>query len=86
MVALAELLVQGKVSIRLLDSAACMLKLAEMDYAPATSMFLRTLLAKKYALPYSVLDALTSHFLRFMNDEREMPVMWHQSLLVYCQG
>jgi len=21
-----------------------------------------------------------------MNDEREMPVMWHQSLLVYCQG
>ena len=75
----------GKVSIRLLDSAAALLKLCEMDYTPASSMFIRTLLAKKYALPYSVLDALTSHFLRFMHETREMPVMWHQSLLIYAQ-
>eukprot|EP00658_Telonema_sp_P-2_P032319 TRINITY_DN2395_c0_g1_i5.p1 TRINITY_DN2395_c0_g1~~TRINITY_DN2395_c0_g1_i5.p1 ORF type:complete len:448 (+),score=146.34 TRINITY_DN2395_c0_g1_i5:160-1503(+) len=75
----------SKVSIRLLDSAAALLKLAEMDYTPSTSMFMRTLLAKKYALPYSVLDALTSHYMRFMGEQRTMPVMWHQSLLVYCQ-
>jgi essential nuclear protein 1 len=42
-----------------------MLKLAEMEYAGASSVFLRVLLDKKYALPYRVVDALVFHFLRY---------------------
>lgn len=48
-------------------------------------MFIRILLEKKYALPYQVLDALVAHFNRFRYDKRQMPVLWHQSLLVFCQ-
>jgi essential nuclear protein 1 len=77
--------VMSKVSIRLLDSAAALLKIAQMEYTGANSLFMRTLLNKKYALPYSVLDGISAHFLRFANDEREMPVMWHQCLLTFVQ-
>jgi len=47
----------------MLHSAAAMLKLAEMNYNGACSVFLRTLLDKKYALPYRVVDAVVYHFL-----------------------
>ena len=43
-----------------------MLKIAEMEYSGANSIFLRLLLDKKYALPYRVLDALVFHFLGFL--------------------
>jgi len=42
-----------------------MLKLAEMEYTGATSVFIRVLLDKKYALPYRVIDSLVFHFLRY---------------------
>lgn len=54
----------GKNSIPMLHSAAAILKLAEMDYNGATSIFLRILFDKKYALPYRVVDAVVFHFLR----------------------
>eukprot|EP00897_Mesotaenium_endlicherianum_P000768 jgi/Mesen1/10692/ME000009S10483 len=38
-----------------------------------------------YALPYRVVDALTAHFLRFEDEERELPVIWHQALLTFVQ-
>ena len=74
-----------KVSIPSLHSAACLLKLAELEYSGANSLFIRALLDKKYALPYKVLDALVFHFLRFKNLDMVMPVLWHQSLLVFAQ-
>ncbi|KAI8816272.1 Bystin-domain-containing protein [Fimicolochytrium jonesii] len=74
-----------KVSIPVLHSAAGLLKLAEMDYSGANSHFIRILLDKKYALPFKVVDALVFHFIRFKTDHREMPVLWHQSLLVFSQ-
>ncbi|SCV67526.1 BQ2448_5137 [Microbotryum intermedium] len=49
------------------------------------SVFIRVLLDKKYALPYKVVDALVFHFIRFKRDPREMPVLWHQSFLVFVQ-
>jgi len=49
------------------------------------SVFIRVLLDKKYALPYKVVDALVFHFLRFKRDTRQMPVLWHQSFLVFVQ-
>ncbi|KAF3439943.1 hypothetical protein FNV43_RR18221 [Rhamnella rubrinervis] len=74
-----------KVSIPLLHSSVALLKLAEMEYCGTTSYFVKLLLEKKYALPYRVLDALVAHFMRFLEDTRIMPVIWHQSLLAFVQ-
>lgn len=92
--------VLSKVSIPVLHSAAALLRLAEMEYTGPTSLFIRILLDKKYALPYKVIDGLVYHFLQFADkskgvevtrtrdgaiSERRMPVLWHQSLLVFAQ-
>lgn len=74
-----------KCSIPVLHSSAAMLKIAEMEYSGANSIFLRLLLDKKYALPYRVLDALVFHFLGFRTEKRQLPVLWHQSLLTLAQ-
>merc|ERR1712034_45890 len=77
--------VLAKNSIPVLHSCAAMLKIAEMEYSGANSIFLRVLLDKKYALPYRVIDAVVFHFLNFRSDKRELPVLWHQALLTFCQ-
>jgi len=46
---------------------------------------IRILIDKGYALPYKVLDALVFHFLRIFKTERELPVLFHQSLLSFAQ-
>ncbi|VDP43844.1 unnamed protein product [Soboliphyme baturini] len=74
-----------RASIPMLHASAAMLKIAEMEYSGANSLFLRLLLDKVYTLPFQVIDALVGHFLRFMNDKRELPVLWHQSLLALVQ-
>eukprot|EP00798_Chlamydomonas_sp_ICE-L_P021238 gene21238-28154_t len=63
------------VSIPVLHSAAALMRMAELEYCGTTSFFIRTLLDKKYALPYRTIDALVDHFIRFADDEREMPVV-----------
>lgn len=86
---LREAIIVGSViqknSIPMLHSAAALLKIAEMDYTGANSIFLRILFDKKYALPYRVVDASVFHFLRFERDKRELPVLWHQALLTFVQ-
>merc|ERR1712183_890915 len=77
--------VLSKTSIPVLHSAAVMLKIAEMEYGGANSIFLRILLDKKYALPFRVIDSLVYHFVNFQNDTRQLPVLWHQALLVFVQ-
>ncbi|EDQ92305.1 uncharacterized protein MONBRDRAFT_17006 [Monosiga brevicollis MX1] len=72
-------------SIPVLHSSAAMLKMAEMPYSGATSIFLRVLLDKKYSLPFRVVDAVVAHFYRFNADHRQLPVLWHQCLLVFVQ-
>ncbi|GBF87629.1 bystin [Raphidocelis subcapitata] len=72
-------------SLPVLHSAAALLRLAQLEYCGTTSFFIRVLLDKKYALPYKVVDALVQHFLRFEDDERAMPVVWHQTLLCFVQ-
>lgn len=49
------------------------------------SYFIKLLIEKKYALPYRVLDAMVAHFVKFCEDSRTMPVIWHQSLLAFVQ-
>ncbi|KAI9073876.1 hypothetical protein K1719_044148 [Acacia pycnantha] len=74
-----------KVSIPPLHSSVALLKLAEMEYCGTTSYFIKLLLEKKYALPYRVVDAVVSHYTRFVEETRIMPVIWHQSLLAFVQ-
>ncbi|CAH6723515.1 essential nuclear protein 1 [[Candida] jaroonii] len=54
-----------KVSIPALHSSAALAQLAERDFNPATTVFIRVLIEKKYALPYQTLDALVFYFMRF---------------------
>ncbi|CAI5445294.1 unnamed protein product [Caenorhabditis angaria] len=74
-----------KVPVPMFHAAAAMLKIAEMEYTGANSVFLRALIDKKYALPYRAIDAVVNHFIRLKTDERDMPVLWHQCLLSLCQ-
>lgn len=71
--------VLAKCSIPMLHSAAAILKIAEMDYNGANSIFLKTLLDKKYALPYRVVDAVVFHFLGYVS-------ALHQSLINFLQS
>lgn len=77
--------VVSKVSVPANHSAAVLLKLAEMPYSGSTSFFIRIFINKRYALPRRVVDALVTHFCQFETDTREMPVIWHQSLLAFVQ-
>lgn len=86
---LREAIIVGSVIARnqipVLHSSACLLKICEMEYSGANSIFIRIFLEKRYALPYRVIDAAVFHFIRFEHDKREMPVLWHQSLLTFVQ-
>ena len=77
--------VMSKVSIPMMHSAAALLKMASMPYSGVTSLFMKVLIDKKYAMPYRVIDALVAHFMKFMSDTRSMPVIWHQCLLVFSE-
>ena len=98
--------VLARVSVPVLHSAAALLRLTEIaaeqtssistEAAGATNIFIRTLLEKKYALPYKVVDGLVFHFLRFRVTPPEhgrdvgfgatsLPVLWHQCLLAFAQ-
>ena len=66
-------------------SAACLLMLCEMPYSGSTSFFVKVLVNKKYSLPRRVLEGLVTHFTNFIKETRVLPVIWHQSLLVFAQ-
>ncbi|KAH7888090.1 Bystin-domain-containing protein [Phlebopus sp. FC_14] len=85
--------VVAKKKVPVLHSAAALLQIAEMDYSGPNSLFIRVLIDKKYQLPYKVVDALVFHFIRLSNtykarsraESEKLPVLWHQSLLSFCQ-
>jgi essential nuclear protein 1 len=76
-----------RVSIPVHHAAVAIHKLAQQNtYTGATSIFLRTLLNKKYSLPKVVVASLIHHFATFTDDpDRELPVLWHQALLVFVE-
>lgn len=76
-----------KVSIPVHHSAVAIHKLAQMtEYNGAASIFIKTLLNKKYSLPAPVIKSLIRHFVSFGdNEDAELPVLWHQALLVFVQ-
>lgn len=56
------------------------------EYSGAASVFITTLLNKKYSLPAPVIKGLVTHFYKFSKNEKiVLPVLWHQSFLVFVQ-
>jgi essential nuclear protein 1 len=80
-------------SIPALHSAAAILRLVDVPepikvWTGAKAIVLRTLLDKKYALPIRVIDSLVKYFAKFdvpSRLEEALPVLWHQTLLVFVQ-
>uniref|UniRef100_A0A7S0NVA8 Bystin n=1 Tax=Calcidiscus leptoporus TaxID=127549 RepID=A0A7S0NVA8_9EUKA len=77
--------VLAKVSVPMLHSAVAILKLSEMRFSGANALFLRTLLLKKYALPYRVVDQLVEYFVSFKEAENTPTLLWQQCLLAFAQ-
>ncbi|KAJ7477144.1 Bystin-domain-containing protein [Mycena galericulata] len=85
--------VLARTKIPVLHASAALIRIAEMDYSGPNSLFIRVLVDKKFELPYKVVDALVFHFIRLSNtykartrgDAEALPVLWHQSLLVFAQ-
>ncbi len=75
----------SKVSVPAVHSAAALLKLSEMDYTLTLSVFIKILLNKNYALPKRVIESLFEHFCGALSDSRQRPIVWHQTLLSFCQ-
>ncbi|KAJ5116524.1 hypothetical protein N7456_000872 [Penicillium angulare] len=83
--------------LRMCDLAAEQ-SLRSIESTGSVNTFIRVFLEKKYALPYKVIDALVFHFMRFRAADGsedtlmdggskgyKLPVLWHQSLLVFAQ-
>ena len=80
-----------QVSIPVHHSAVALHKLGSLPYTGAASVFIKTLLNKKYSLPVPVIEGLVEHFKESSkrgDPEREgggMPVLWHQAMLVFAE-
>ena len=77
--------VLARASLPPLSSAAALLRLADMPFTGINSFFIRALIDKRYALPYRVVDALVDHFANFEGETRQLPVVWHHSLLAFVR-
>jgi len=77
-----------KMSMPALHSSAAMLRIAEMEFSPARSVFLRFLIGKNYTLPFRVIDSLVSHFLSMQGrrEDSPLPVLWHRCLLAFVES
>merc|ERR1712127_358152 len=71
--------------VPVLHSAVAILKLAGMEFSGANALFLRTLILKKYALPYRVVNQLVEYFTTFLDVPEAPPVLWQQTLLAFVQ-
>lgn len=86
--------VLAKVSVPVLHSSAALSYLLRLPFTPATTVFIKILLDKKYALPYQTVDDCVYYFMRFriLDDgsngddaTRTLPVIWHKAFLVFAQ-
>lgn len=83
-----------KVSVPALHSSAALSYLLRLQFSPATTVFIKILLEKKYALPYQTVDECVFYFMKFRilddnsNSEdstRTLPVVWHKAFLSFAQ-
>lgn len=90
--------VLAKISVPVLHSSVALTQLVQRDFKPSTTVFIRVLIEKKYALPYQTLDELVFYFMRFRKaaqandsmideekEEPQLPVVWHKAFLSFAQ-
>lgn len=77
--------VLAKYSISHIHAGVAMIKICEMEYTGPVCLVLKTLINKKYSLPLRVVNTVCDYFCAFAEDERKMPLIWHQTLLVFIQ-
>jgi len=77
--------VLSKSSVPVNQSSAALYKIAEMPYNATCNIFMKALLNKKYALPFSVIDKCVEYFSTFVGETRKLPVLWHQTVLIFAQ-
>lgn len=93
--------VLAKASVPVLHSSVALSLLCQRDFKPATTVFIRVLIEKKYALPYQTIDELVFYFMRFRRVEAQeemdvegsqklgelppLPVVWHKAFLSFAQ-
>ncbi|OBA20814.1 Bystin-domain-containing protein [Metschnikowia bicuspidata var. bicuspidata NRRL YB-4993] len=89
--------VLAKVSVPVLHSSVALAQLVQREFRPASTVFIRVLIEKKYALPYQTLDELVFYFMRFRNAAQaemsdgndasmtDLPVVWHKAFLAFAQ-
>lgn len=80
-----------KVSVPVLHSSVALVQLALREYKPSTTVFIRTLIEKRYALPYQTLDQLVFYFMNFRHNipgndsSNDLPVVWHKAFYAFAQ-
>lgn len=77
-----------KCSIPVIHSSACIMKLIDKcanKISMGALFFMKMLLLKKYALPTPVKEALVKFFVKFYDYPAVLPVLWHQTLLIFVQ-
>lgn len=86
--------VLAKISVPVLHSSAALSYLLRLPFSPATTVFIKILLEKKYALPYQTVDECVFYFMKFrvLDDgsngddaTRVLPVVWHKAFLTFAQ-
>lgn len=89
----------AKVSVPVLHSSVALTQLLQRDFSPSTTIFIRVLIEKQYALPYQTIDELVYYFMRFrdasqgqelMHEEGDvkapqLPIVWHKAFLAFAQ-
>ena len=72
-------------SIPSLHAAAALMKICNGKYTGPKFMIIRSLLDKKFALPTKSISNIFEYFSSFISSETNLPVLWHQALLVFVQ-
>lgn len=72
-------------SIPNLHAAAALMKISTGEYTGPKFMIIRALLDKKFALPVKSISVIFDYFCSFRQSETALPVLWHQTLLVFVQ-
>jgi essential nuclear protein 1 len=77
-----------KMSIPVLHAAAALYKLCSSDmneWSPAISIFISSLVGKKYALPMTVVEKVVEWFSSFKKYGADLPIIWQVGLLLFVQ-
>lgn len=74
-----------KRSVPLLHSAAALFRITMIPYTATYDTIFKSIIEKQYSLPTKVVAGIVDYFLKFKNENRKLPIIWHQTLLLFVQ-